>query len=186
MKDQLKENIQNLSSLLSDTSFHSRVDETISIVSESLKAGLPLLVFGNGGSASDALHISGELVGKFFIDRKSLNVICLNGNVTVLTAWTNDVDYETVFSRQIEAHGTLGGVAWGLSTSGNSPSVVTGLSVAKSLGLATIAMTGLNGGKAAKFADVLLNVPAELTPRIQELHLPVYHYICQEIEKNCK
>ena len=112
-------------------------------------------------------------------------MICLNTNVTVMTAWSNDVDYESIFARQVEAHFQPGGVAWGLSTSGNSPSVVKALEFAKKLGLSTIAMTGQNGGECVKHSDILLNVPSEVTPRIQELHLPVYHYMCMEIEKNC-
>ena len=105
MKNILSENIQNLEELANDSALLSRVEAAISLLSGALKAGSPVLVFGNGGSAADALHISGELVGKFNIARRGLNVICLNSNVTVLTAWSNDVDYESVFARQIESHG---------------------------------------------------------------------------------
>jgi D-sedoheptulose 7-phosphate isomerase len=185
MKEQFSEGIQNLTKLLEDVDFQLRVEKAISIISKCLGNGLPLLVFGNGGSASDALHISGELVGRFNLDRKGLNVVCLNSNVTVMTAWSNDVDYKSVFSRQVESHGKVGGVAWGLTTSGNSASVVNALSTARNFGMSTIALTGLGGGKAREFADVLLDVPATITPRVQELHLPVYHFMCQEIEKNC-
>ena len=105
--------------------------------------------------------------------------------MTVLTAWSNDFDYQTVFSRQVEAHGKVCGVALGLTTSGNSPSVVNALRVAQTQGMATVALTGLSGGKVREFVDILLNVPSNITPRIQELHLPVYHYMCEKIEKNC-
>lgn len=185
MKEQLFQNIQNLTQLAEDEDFQDRVEKAIFLVSKCLNEGLPLLVFGNGGSASDALHISGELVGRFNLDRKGLNVICLNSNVTVMTAWSNDVEYETVFSRQVESHGKSGGVAWGLTTSGNSPSVVNALSSARNQGMSTIVLTGQGGGAAKDFADVLLDVPTSITPRVQELHLPVYHYMCQEIEKKC-
>ncbi len=185
MKKILSENIRNLTELAEDSDFHLRVESAISVISEALKLNLPVLVFGNGGSAADALHISGELVGKFNISRRSLNVICLNANVTVITAWSNDVDYETVFSRQIESHGKSGGVVWCLSTSGNSPSVIKGLEMAKNLGMDSIAMTGRGGGQSARLVDILLDVPSEITPRIQEMHLPIYHYMCMEIEKNC-
>ena len=110
-------------------------------------------------------------------------MICLNANTTVLTAWANDVDYDTVFARQVESHGQSGGVVWGLSTSGNSTSVIKALEMARNLGLATIAMTGRGGGKCASVSDILIDVPSEDTPRIQELHLPIYHYMCMEIEK---
>jgi len=185
MKNILSENIRNLTELADDSDFHSRVEEAISTVSEALKLNLPVLVFGNGGSAADALHISGELVGKFNISRRGLNVICLNSNVTVLTAWSNDVDYETVFARQVESHGHVGGVVWGLSTSGNSPSVIKGFEIAKKLGMSSIAMTGRGGGHCASLVDLLLDVPSDVTPRIQEMHVPIYHYMCMEIEKNC-
>jgi len=184
MKNILSENIQNLAELANDSALLSRVEAAISLLSGALKAGSPVLVFGNGGSAADALHISGELVGKFNIARRGLNVICLNSNVTVLTAWSNDVDYESVFARQIESHGQPGGIVWGLSTSGNSPSVVSAFEASRKMGLATIGMTGRSGGKCAAFSDILINVPSEITPRIQELHLPIYHYMCMEIEKN--
>ena len=184
MKNILSENIQNLTELANDSALLSRIDDAISLISNALKVGSPVLVFGNGGSAADALHISGELVGKFNVVRRGLNVICLNSNVTVLTAWSNDVDYESVFARQIESHGQPGAIVWGLSTSGNSPSVVSAFETAKKLGLSTIAMTGRGGGKCVSVSDILINVPSEVTPRIQELHLPIYHYMCMEIEKN--
>jgi D-sedoheptulose 7-phosphate isomerase len=185
MKKILSENIRNLSELAEDSGLLERVEMAIHLVSTALKSGAPLLVFGNGGSAADAQHISGELVGKFNIIRRGLNVICLNTNTTVLTAWSNDVDYESVFARQVESHGQSGGVVWGLSTSGNSPSVINAFKMAQELGLSTIAMTGRSGGNCASSTDVLLNVPSDVTPRIQELHLPIYHYMCMQIEKNC-
>jgi D-sedoheptulose 7-phosphate isomerase len=185
MKDILSENIRNLTALKDDSQFCNRVEFAIDTISSALNLGAPLLVFGNGGSAADALHITGELVGRFNIERRGLNVICLNANVTVITAWSNDVEFDSVFARQIEAHGHSGGVAWGLSTSGNSPSVVEALKVARIMGLTTIAMTGSSGGRCAEHSDILLNFPSYVTPRIQELHLPVYHYMCMEIEKKC-
>jgi D-sedoheptulose 7-phosphate isomerase len=185
MKNILSENIRNLTELADDLAFQNRVESAIEVISTALNTGAPVMVFGNGGSASDAMHISGELVGRFNIQRRGLNVICLNTNVTVMTAWSNDVDYESVFARQVESHFQPGGVAWGLSTSGNSPSVVKALEFAKKIGLSTIAMTGQNGGQCVEYSDILLNVPSEVTPRIQELHLPVYHYMCMEIEKKC-
>jgi D-sedoheptulose 7-phosphate isomerase len=184
MKNILNENIRNLTELADNSDFHLRVEAAISVISEALKLNLPVLVFGNGGSASDALHISGELVGKFNTERRGLNVICLNANVAVLTAWSNDVSYETVFARQVESHGLTGGIVWGLSTSGNSISVIKGFEMANKLGMTSIAMTGRGGGKCSSQVNILLDVPSKVTPRIQELHLPIYHYMCAEIEKN--
>jgi len=185
MKNQLTESINNLIKLVEDVDFHSRVEESIRVISSCLNNGHSFLVFGNGGSASDALHISGELVGRFNHNREALNVVCLNSNVTVLTAWSNDFGYDSVFSRQIEAHASEGSVVMALSTSGNSPSVVKALKAAKAKKLFTVAMTGQGGGNCAPYADILLDVPSIVTPRIQEMHLPIYHYMCSEIEKRC-
>lgn len=159
-----------------------RIDTAIQILVEALGQGRPVLICGNGGSASDALHISGELVGRFLLERRALNVICLNANVSVMTAWANDYDYATVFSRQVEAHGVRDGVLWGISTSGNSENIVSAMQQARKMGMHTIGLTGETGGKMADLCDILLNVPSTSTPRIQELHLPVYHYICERVE----
>ena len=182
MKSQLELQAQLLKKIANDQILLEKIDETISLISESLNKNLPLLVCGNGGSASDALHISGELVGKFNLERKARNVICLNANITVITAWSNDKDYDSVFARQVEAHGVPGAVCWGLSTSGNSQSLILAFEAAKRIGMVTVGMTGEGGGRLASVSDVLLDVPSNITPRVQELHLPIYHYICEQVE----
>jgi len=159
-----------------------RVDRAIEMISEALSEGLPLLVCGNGGSASDAMHITGELVGRYLKERKALNCICLSSNPAVLTAWANDYSYETVFSRQVEAYGRAGGVILGLSTSGNSANVVKAFETARSLGMSTIAMTGEGGGKVAAVSDILIDVPSKRTPDIQQVHICLYHYLCEMVE----
>jgi D-sedoheptulose 7-phosphate isomerase len=184
MKSQIQTNINNLKLLVSDSNLQGNIEKSITEISRALSQGLPLLVFGNGGSASDALHITGELVGKFNANRKSLNVICLNSNVTVITAWANDFSFNTIYARQIEAYGVKKGVCLGISTSGNSKSVVSGIKQAKKMGMITIALTGSSGGALKNCVDILINVPSNVTPRIQEMHLPVYHYICEKIEHN--
>ncbi len=148
----------------------------------SLGAGHPMLVCGNGGSASDAMHIAGELVGRFLKERKALNCICLSSNPSVLTAWSNDYSYETVFSRQVEAYGAAGGVILGISTSGNSANVVEAFRVAKAMGMTTIGLTGEGGGKMAELCDILVDVPSRSTPMIQQVHICIYHYICEQVE----
>src|SRR5437764_19303 len=102
----------------------TRVDDAIRLIADSLRDDRPLLICGNGGSASDAQHITGELVGRFLKERRALNAICLSANVSVLTAWANDYSYDDVFARQVEAHGNAGGVLLVISTSGNSANVV--------------------------------------------------------------
>lgn len=180
--DQLQEQIRLLEQLLGSSSLNHRVDTSVECITTCLKQGLPLLVCGNGGSASDALHISGELVGFFLHKRHAFNVICLNANVSVLTAWSNDVDYKSVFARQVEAHGKPGGVLWGISTSGNSQNVIQAFKASRELGMKSIALTGEGGGKVGELCDVLIEVPSKVTPRVQELHLAVYHYICEQVE----
>ena len=182
MKKQIEDQRQLLLEMSDDKDLLGRIEEAINLISRSLKINLPLLVFGNGGSASDALHISGELVGKFNLERRAQNVICLNSNTTVITAWSNDKEYESVFARQIEAHGAEGAICWGISTSGNSRSVILAFEEARRMGMITIGMTGEGGGKLAPICDILLDVPSSITPRVQELHLPIYHYICERVE----
>lgn len=159
-----------------------RAEHAIVAIGEALGAGKPMLVCGNGGSASDAMHIAGELVGRFLKERKALNCICLSSNPSVLTAWSNDYSYETVFSRQVEAYGAQGGVILGISTSGNSANVVEAFKVAKSLGMTTIGLTGEGGGKMAEVTDILVDVPSRSTPLIQQVHICLYHYICEQVE----
>ena len=147
-----------------------------------LSARLPVLVCGNGGSAADAQHIAGELVGRFLKERRGLNVIALSANPAVLTAWANDYDYASVFARQVEAHGRPGGVLLALSTSGNSANVVQAAEVARAEQMKVIAFTGEGGGKLGPLAHALLAVPSKHTPRIQEGHLALYHYLCEMVE----
>jgi D-sedoheptulose 7-phosphate isomerase len=184
MKKQIEKQIVQLERLLEDSTLQETIELVISTVTNALSQNLPLLVFGNGGSAADAMHITGELVGKFKKDRKSLNVICLNSNSVMTSAWSNDFEYETVFARQVQAHGVTGGICWGISTSGNSKSVLLGLQEAQKIGMKTIGMTGNGGGSINNYSDLLIAAPADETPRIQELHLPIYHYICEKVENN--
>ena len=183
MRDYLQNGILRYQKMVEDEYLVGSVDAAANLVFRALLEGKPVLVCGNGGSASDALHISGELVGRFNFTRPALNVICLNSNVTVMTAWANDVDYDSVFSRQVEAHGVPGGVFWGLSTSGSSTSVVEGFHAATRMGMSTIAFTGESGGRLAHGPDVLVNVPAVEAAHVQELHIPLYHYVCAEVER---
>lgn len=179
----IQSSIENLKLLQSDQDLLDRIEQGIEMLVKALRARNPVLVFGNGGSAADAMHISGELVGKFRLERAALNVVCLNTNMTVLTAWSNDVNFETVFSRQVEAHAQQGSVLWGLSTSGNSPNVVSAFKLAKERGLKTIAMTGQEGGRLKGLADLLISSPGLDAPSSQNVHVVIYHYMCEIIER---
>src|SRR5271169_2746902 len=132
------------------------MDRAADAVCTALRQGKPLLVCGNGGSAADAMHITGELVGRFLKERRAWRAICLSSNPSVLTAWANDYSYDSVFARQVEAYGSEGGVLLGISTSGNSANIISAFKAAKSLNMTTIALTGRDGGDAARFSDILV------------------------------
>jgi D-sedoheptulose 7-phosphate isomerase len=155
-----------------------RIVETAAKLAQVLKSGHKVLFFGNGGSAADAQHLASELVGRFGPDRSALGGISLSTDTSILTALGNDYGYDKVFSRQIEALGQSGDVAIGISTSGNSPSVLEALDTARTRGLFTIGFTGESGGKMNGRADVLFRVPSKQTPRIQETHLLLGHILC--------
>ena len=185
IQSRLTKALQDASRLLQDVAVSpciDRAEDAIESISLALEKGLPLLVCGNGGSASDAMHIAGELVGRYLKERRALNCICLSSNPAVLTAWANDYSYDTVFARQVEAYGRAGGVILGLSTSGNSGNVVKAFETARLMGMTTIGLTGQGGGKMAPVTDILIDVPSKRTPDIQQVHICLYHYICEAIE----
>lgn len=150
---------------------------------ESLRAGGKVLFFGNGGSASDAQHAAAELVARFERDRAAFAALALTTDTSVLTAISNDDGYERVFARQIEGLGRAGDVAFGISTSGRSPSVVLALDAARQQGLKTVALTGRDGGQIGRGADVHVNVPSESAARAQEVHRTLLHVICDLVER---
>ncbi len=148
-----------------------------------LKADKKIVIFGNGGSAADAQHMAGELVGRFVKERRALPAIALTTDTSILTAVGNDYGYEDIFSRQIEGLVRRGDVALGISTSGNSKNVLRGLASAKDQGAFTIGLTGKAGGKLASAANVAIKVPSTNTQRIQESHLTIIHLVCGLIEE---
>jgi D-sedoheptulose 7-phosphate isomerase len=151
-------------------------------MSRCLNAGGKVLVFGNGGSAADAQHLAGELVGRYLRDRRALPAIALTTDPSIVTAVGNDMGFDVVFRRQVEAHGRKGDVAVGISTSGRSANVVAALEGARAVGLVTVGLTGAGGGKLAGLVDHLIDVPSTDTPRIQEVHGLVVHLLCQIVE----
>ncbi len=149
---------------------------------QSLKSGGKVVWFGNGGSAADAQHLSAELVGRFLRNRKGLASLALTTDTSALTAISNDYGFESVFSRQVEALVTENDVVVGISTSGNSPNVVTALNAANLIGAFTIAFTGKSGGEAAVIAKLALQVDSQVAARIQEAHIFCGHFICEWVE----
>src|SRR5688572_8419784 len=168
--------------IIGESPYVDAIERAIALLAAAFESGHTLLVFGNGGSAADAQHLTAELVGRFAADRRPLPAIALTANEALLTAWSNDHSFEDVFARQVEALGRPGDVALGISTSGTSANVVRALQHARARGLKTIALTGAGGGKLAEWADVLLAAPLASTARVQEVHLVTYHAICAAIE----
>jgi D-sedoheptulose 7-phosphate isomerase len=187
MKDKiitdLREHRSVLTQLVDDKDSINKVEDVTKRIVESYKRGGKLVLFGNGGSASDAQHISAELVNKFKIDRPMLNAIALNVNTSIITAIANDISYDQIFSRQIEHLVDHKDVVIGLTTSGNSKNVINGLITAKNKGALTIAFTGKSGGKVKDVVDILMNVPSDSTQRIQEMHITIGHIICELVEQ---
>ncbi len=153
------------------------------ILVEAFKSGHSLYLMGNGGSAADAQHISGELVGRFKKNRKPLPALALTTDTSVLTAIANDFGYDQCFERQVDAFVKGGDVVIGLSTSGNSLSIINAALVAKKKGAKTIAFTGKGGGAIKNDVDVCLEIPSTDTARIQECHITIGHILCSIIEK---
>lgn len=148
-----------------------------------LKGGGKILLFGNGGSAGDAQHLATELTVRYVKDRAPIAAIALTTDSSTLTAIGNDLGFEQLFARQIEALGRRGDLAIGITTSGRSPNVVKGLETARSMGIAAAAFTGGDGGKVKAIADPCLVVPSRTTARIQEMHILVGQMLCGAIER---
>jgi len=149
---------------------------------EAFRNGNKVLLFGNGGSAADAQHITCELAGKFYRDRSPLPAIALTTNTSSLTAIGNDYGYEDVFARQLKGLAREDDIVIGISTSGNSPNVLRAIQQAKLLGATTIVLTG-QGGRLKELADYVLSIPSSDTPRIQEAHITAGHIICYLVEE---
>ncbi|MCA9473412.1 MAG: D-sedoheptulose 7-phosphate isomerase [Nitrospirales bacterium] len=142
-----------------------------------------VLLFGNGGSATDASHIAAEFIGRYRRDRTALPAIALTTDSAALTCIANDYDYSDIFSRQVEALGRKGDIAIAISTSGNSPNVLKGVQTARERGLVTVGWTGQTGGQLMDLVDYSFQVPSTVTARIQECHITLGHVLCEIIEE---
>lgn len=160
--------------------------EMLALWVAAIQNGNKILFFGNGGSAADAQHLAAELVIRFVEDRKPIAAIALNTDTSALTAGANDLGFDEVFARQIDALGRPGDIAVGITTSGTSPNVVKALEMARKKGLVTNTFTGRDGGRMPELADVSLIVPAHSTRRIQEMHITFGHMLCGALEQSLK
>ena len=168
------------------SSLTGQVETAAQLCIDSLQNGGKILIFGNGGSAADAQHIAAELVGRYKVERKGLAAIALTTDTSALTSIGNDYGYNHVFDRQVEALANEGDVVIGISTGGSSGNVISGLQSAKELGCKLIGFSGRDGGEMNTLCDVNLVVPAEDTPRIQEMHIVIGHTICHLIDLTFK
>ena len=169
--------------LMKDPEFINAVKNAESILTEVVSLKKQILICGNGGSAADALHIAGELTGRFTEEREAIRAIALPADIASMTAIANDYSYERVFARLVEAHGENGGLLIAISTSGMSRNVVAAAESAKALGMAVIGMTGHHGGILNSKSTVCIKIPSSSTPMIQQGHQLVYHYLCGLAEK---
>lgn len=181
IKDAFLESIQIKEELIRAST--GQIMEITQILIDCLKKNGKVILFGNGGSASDSQHIAAEFVGRFKKDRAALPAIALTTNTSILTALANDYGYDTVFAKQVEALGQKNDVVIGISTSGKAKNVISGIKQAKKMGIKTIALLGADGGELAKLADISLVVPSNVTPRIQEAHITIGHIVCELVEE---
>ena len=159
------------------------IETAANLCIESLKKGNKILLFGNGGSAADAQHIAGELIGRFKLERNPIPAIALTTDTSILTSIGNDYGFDRVFERQIESLGCEGDIVIAISTSGNSKNVIEALKISKKNKMKSIGLLGCGGGQIKQLVDLPIVVPSSNTPRIQETHITIGHIICEEIEK---
>lgn len=178
---------KNLSDLVQEWSSNlneiSVFNEMVKKIISTLEAGNKIIFFGNGGSAAEATHLAGEFLGKCEIDVGPYPAISLTDSSTILTAISNDWEFEEIFSRQIKGLGQKGDFAIGLTTSGRSQNILKGLKAAKNMGIKTALWTSILFENDSSFIDYLIKAPSSRTPRIQELHLFIGHALCDEVEK---
>lgn len=182
IRNVIDEQIENLNAL-KNSDYEEKIVNISNMLIECLKNGHKILIAGNGGSASDAQHFAGEIVGRFLLERKGYACVCLNTDTSVMTCIANDYSYDDIFKRQVEGIGCEGDVLIGISTSGNSKNVVNAVNLAKEMGIKTIGFLGKDGGVLKDIVDCSLVIPYKSTARVQEHHIMSVHLICEIVEK---
>lgn len=181
MQDWVSNRIQSIEAAFT-SEYCQAIDRVIEKITQTFRSGNKLLICGNGGSAADAQHIAGELVGRFLQVRKGLPAIAIVADSASMTAIANDLGSEYIFARQVEALGNSGDILWAISTSGKSKNILLAMETAKQIRMSTIGLAGNFGGLMTNLTDYPLFVGTQETPRIQEVHLLTYHYICEKVE----
>ncbi|HNX79394.1 MAG TPA: D-sedoheptulose 7-phosphate isomerase [Prolixibacteraceae bacterium] len=183
IEEKIKESILLKQRVLEDRELLQRVGKAAGLLTSALEEGRKALFCGNGGSAADAQHLAAELSGKFYLDRPPLPAEACHVNSSFVTAYSNDYSFARAFARYVEAFGQEGDVLVALSTSGNSENILEAIYSARSRGMTVIGFTGMSGGMMKDLCDVLINIPSNDTPRIQELHITIGHILCEMTEK---
>lgn len=179
----IREDIEIKQKILSDEKLLKVIKEVVHQIIIAFKNNRQVLLCGNGGSAADAQHIAAELSGRFFLERPPLNAEALHCNTSYLTAVSNDYSFEDVYARLVKARGKKGDILIGISTSGKSKNIIKALDIANGLEMITVGMTGKSGGIMKDRCNYLINIPSEITPRIQEAHILIGHIICEIVEE---
>jgi D-sedoheptulose 7-phosphate isomerase len=183
IKQRIQSSIDVKQAILHDDSFLNRINQAVEMITACFKEGNRVYFCGNGGSAADAQHLAAEFSGRFYFDRAILPSEALHCNTSYLTAVANDYTFDIIYARLIAGLAKKGDVLVGLSTSGNSKNIVQAFEKAREIGVYTIGFTGETGGLMNDLSDILLNVPSNDTPRIQESHILIGHIICEFVER---
>jgi D-sedoheptulose 7-phosphate isomerase len=178
----ISESIAVKSAILQDEILLKNIESIVAVITKSFQSGYKVQFCGNGGSAADAQHLAAEFSGRFYKNRRALPSDALHCNSSYLTAVANDYSYDEIYSRLVEGIMNKGDVLVGLTTSGNSGNIVKAFEVARAKGIITVGFTGSTGGKLKALSDHLINVPSDITPRIQESHILIGHIICEMVE----
>lgn len=168
--------------MLSNPELVLSVEKIVEVISAAYLAGKKTLFCGNGGSAADAQHLAAELSGKFHLDRSPIHAEACHVNTSFMTAVSNDYGFEKTYARYIQAIGKPGDVLVAISTSGNSQNILNAVAQAKEMEMTCIGMTGASGGRLKELVDILVRIPSENTPRIQEAHILIGHIVCELVE----
>lgn len=182
----LQETIAVKKKILEDENLLYTIESVAGVIIGALSNEKKLVLCGNGGSASDALHFAGEIVGRFQMERNPWPAVVLNSDVATMTAIANDYSYDDVYARQAQAHLNEGDIFVGISTSGNSKNIIKAVDIAKNRGAITVGLLGKDGGKLRDLLDYPIVVPSNTTARIQESHICIIHILCELIELGMK